>query len=432
MRIFFQNNADASNKLRKMDPRNPSASDIYYRAKCANRTEQTRTVVAISNECGDNHQRGNDNITSATATATLTRSRVVNEQKREEKDRDKVVGLQLPFATSGDSEMVPPPGQMRCSCYDTKCEIKQYLQQACLKRHLESRPPPRSRAPIIDAFSRLHGANSYSHLLLTAQRRLLSEAGGPAAVAAVYESCLGLHNRDTQVLSDKASEAGDTVLMMLCGRAPCSASGDDGVLLGQIMAFIRLYLEFKPELLFVRNNEGSNALVLAALSNKTAVATYLALIYADLGRDPNEADASHGGHTVLHVMARKGDDCVDTLEELLKLRRMENNSTANTSTAASLLSSPPPSSSSSSGRLLRLDVVNDGGKTPLDVAMACREIFSTGSGRTIYTQVIQAFHDVIEEDAREIARHMGMENATKEKTRRQTETPYVPMTFRNF
>jgi len=200
------------------------------------------------------------------------------------------------------------------------------------------------------------------------------------------------------------------------------------------MAFIRLYLEFKPELLFVRNNEGSNALVLAALSNKTAVATYLALIYADLGRDPNEADATHGGHTVLHVMARKGDDCADTLEELLKLGRMEDNPSANTSAAPSLSSSssPPSSSPPSSGRLLRLDVVNDGGKTPLDVATACREIFSTGSGRTIYTQVIQAFHDVIEEDAREIAMHMGMEDVTNEKTTRQTKTPYVPMTFRNF
>ena len=118
-----------------------------------------------------------------------------------------------------------------------------------------------------------------------------------------------------------------------------------------------------------------------------------------------------------------GDDCVDTLEELLQLRRMESNSSEDTnmSTAASLLCPAP------SGRLLRLDVVNDGGKTPLDVAVACREIFSTGSGRTIYTQVIQAFHDVVEEEAKEIATHMGMENV-----KRQRGTPCVPMTYRNF
>lgn len=405
-----------------MDPRNSDASDVHYLAKCANNTEQTRTAVAIANEYGDKNQRGN----------TLIRSRLVKGEKREEEEeeeenKDEVVGLQLPFATSGDESEMAPPSQMRCNCYDTKCEIKQYLQQARLKRHLER--PPRLRASVVDAFCRLHGASSYSDLLLAAQRRLLSKAGGPAAVSAVYESCLGLHNRDAQVLSDAWTEAGDTRLMMLCGTAPCGDTDSSGadVLLGQIMAFIRLYLEFKPELLFVRNNEGSNALVLAALSNKTAVATYLALLYADLGRDPNEADATHGGHTVLHVMARKGDDCADTLEELLKLGRMEDNPSANTSAAAPLSSSSP-----SSGRLLRLDVVNDGGKTPLDVATACREIFSTGSGRTIYTQVIQAFHDVIEEDAREITMHMGMEDATNEKTRRQTKTPYVPMTFRNF
>ena len=416
-----------------MDPGYPGASDAYYRAKCAKNTEQIRTVVAVANERGDKSERGNNDI----AAATLIRSRLLNlnaeKEKVEEMDRGEVVGLRLPFGTSGDESEMARPSQMRCNCFDAKCEIKQYLQEACLKRHLER--SSRSRAPVIDAFSRLHGASSYSDLLLAAQRRLLSEAGGPAAVSAVYESCLGLHNRDAQVLSDKASEAGDTVLMMLCGRSPCSGTdgtdGGGGVLLGQIMAFIRLYLEFRPELLFVRNNEGSNALVLAALSNKTAVATYLALIYADLGRDPNEADKSHGGHTVLHVMARKGDDCADTLEELLKLGRMENNAAANTSNAASL-SSSSSSSSSSAGRLLRLDVVNDGGKTPLDVAMACREIFSTGSGRTIYTQVIRAFHDVIEEDAREIARHMGMEDEATEKARRRTETQHVPMNFRNF
>ena len=390
---------------------------MNYRAKCARNTEQNRTAVTVANESGAKSPRGNSDFT-AEANPPI-RSRLGNEDKNGEVEED---GSQLPFATIGEVSHLTPPDQLRCNCFDTKCEIKQYLRQA---RQLGT--PSRSRTPVIDAFSRLHRGSPYSDLLLAAQRRLLSEAsGGPAAVAAVYESCLRLHTRDAEVLSDKASEAGDTVLMMLCGRAPCGAkdsSGSDGVLIGQITAFIRLYLEFKPELLFVRNNEGSNALVLASLSNKTAVATYLALIYADLGRDPNEADASHGGHTVLHVMARKGDDCVDTLEELLQLRRMESNSSEDTnmSTAASLLCPAP------SGRLLRLDVVNDGGKTPLDVAVACREIFSTGSGRTIYTQVIQAFHDVIEEEAKEIARHMGMDNV-----QRQRRTPCVPMTYRNF
>ena len=408
-----------------MDPNNPSASssNLYYRAKCATNTEETRTRVANPREYADKHQRRcNDGIAT-----TLIRARLEENREAEVDKKDHVFSLPVSFATRGNESEMAPQGQMRCNCYDVKCDIKQYLQEACLKQPFERRH--RSRAPVLDAFSRLHGASSYSDVMLAAQRRLLSDAGGPSAVAAVYESCLHLHNRDPQVLSDKASEAGDTVLMMLCGRAPCTTTDNassEGVLLGQIMAFIRLYLEFKPELLFVRNDEGSNALVLAALSNKTSVATYLALIYADLGRDPNEADTSHGGHTVLHVMARKGDDCVDTLEELLKLRKMDIKSSAKTSTAASL-----HLSTTSSGRLLRLDMVNEGGKTPLDVATACREIFSTGSGRTIYTRVIQAFHDVIEEDAKDIVRHMGMENTTDE-GKRLTEAPYVPMTFRNF
>ena len=76
--------------------------------------------------------------------------------------------------------------------------------------------------------------------------------------------------------------------------------------------------------------------------------------------------------------ARKGDDSAETLEVLLRLRRPCDQQ-----------------------RLLHYDVVNNGRKTPLDVAIACTEIFSTGKGRTIYDKVIRLFLDAVEEDARD-------------------------------
>ena len=110
---------------------------------------------------------------------------------------------------------------------------------------------------------------------------------------------------------------------------------------------------------------------LAALSDNAPVAAYLARLLESLGFDPNEAN--NQGHTVLHLLARKGDDCSQTLEKLLNMRKASN----------------------SKERLFRIDVVNKGHKTPLDVATTCSHIFSTGKNRAVYTQTINHFQDVI-------------------------------------
>ena len=91
--------------------------------------------------------------------------------------------------------------------------------------------------------------------------------------------------------------------------------------------------------------------------------------------DPNAPNDQ--GHTVLHLLARKGDDCAQTLQGLLKMRKKSN----------------------SKERLFRIDVVNNGRKTPLDVAVICSHKFSTGEERTIYTDTINFFQDVIIDEA---------------------------------
>ena len=73
-------------------------------------------------------------------------------------------------------------------------------------------------------------------------------------------------------------------------------------------------LGVSPELLFQRNYHENTALELAALSNKAEVVRYLGLLHSALGtgsRDVN--DTNSAGHSVLHLLARKGDHAGGTI-----------------------------------------------------------------------------------------------------------------------
>ena len=118
-----------------------------------------------------------------------------------------------------------------------------------------------------------------------------------------------------------------------------------------------------------------SALDLAALNDKATIAVFLARTLESQGFDPNAPNDQ--GHTVLHLLARKGDECAATLEALLSMVQENKNSK----------------------RLFRIDVVNHGHKTPLDVAVICAEMYSTGKDRAIYTETIKLFQDVIIDEA---------------------------------
>ena len=95
-----------------------------------------------------------------------------------------------------------------------------------------------------------------------------------------------------------------------------------------------------------------------------------------------------------HFLARKGDEASDTLQELLRLRNP---------------SSISSSSSFFGARLFRLDVVNGGAKTPLDVAVACElSNRKDGSSDTQYKKVISYLHDSIVEEADELEKRMNL------------------------
>ena len=128
-------------------------------------------------------------------------------------------------------------------------------------------------------------------------------------------------------------------------------------------------------LTFISFFQNVSALDLAALNDKSTIAVFLARILESQGFDPNAPNDQ--GHTVLHLLARKGDECATTLEALLSMVQENKNSK----------------------RLFRIDVVNHGHKTPLDVAVICAEMYSTGKDRAIYTETIKLFQDVIIDEA---------------------------------
>lgn len=63
--------------------------------------------------------------------------------------------------------------------------------------------------------------------------------------------------------------------------------------------------------------QDASALDYALLTNKIYVAKYLSMLYFLNGKDVNAKNDK--GHTILHLAARRGDSCSQTLEELLKV-----------------------------------------------------------------------------------------------------------------
>ena len=279
------------------------------------------------------------------------------------------------------------PDHIQCNCLNARCKIVRYLKKShhgnamstsssassiCQKNDLSTMSPPKAKSLKIDKeeFRRVH-------------QELILLAGGKEKSTKVYEQICKIANGQTRVNSKSNS---NTALMQLCSttfkdESDPTRSEERSMLYAQIYAIIKLYMDLDPEALFVRNVQDAGALELAALTNKVVVTKYLVMLYTIYGRDVNAPNQR--GHTLLHLLARKGDDCSDTIEMLLAMKVFSEDGTA-------------------SQRLLRMDVLNEGKKTPLDVATACIDLFSCGKDRTLYTRVISIFHNAIEEEARQL------------------------------
>jgi len=223
--------------------------------------------------------------------------------------------------------------------------------------------------------------------LREAHQEFIASAGGRQRVEHLYTRLMELVESgcapDLLAPSAPDDDRDITLLMILCSQQddshPGSRFGMGGArrdlpqteahtrALLHILAVILVTLSTKTTpILFTRNHQEASALDLTALSNKAEVVRYLALLYQPLGRDVNETNSA--GHSVLHLLARKGDAAADALEALLGIRQV------------------------------RLDVVNSGAKTPLDVANYCTQSYPDVS----YTQVLSLFHQTISEQLLEL------------------------------
>ncbi len=162
--------------------------------------------------------------------------------------------------------------------------------------------------------------------LVRAQFLRLQPFEGPSAIGMLLEdvSPHGLDEADNLVRKKSCEELlkpygpnQDNVLTYLCGRE------DSSKLRAQIFCVTkRLLANVDPEVRAAvtrQNGVGSTALDFAALTNKTAVALFLAEVFFILGEDLNGAE-DHHGNTLVHLLARRGDGAAAALKALLAVR----------------------------------------------------------------------------------------------------------------
>jgi hypothetical protein len=306
---------------------------------------------------------------------------------------------------------------VRCNCLNLHCKIVRYLKSQ-KESSTTTLTPTAETVKINDLNQTTTTAMSQQHFQIAKEdfRRVHEEliclAGGKEKAEKVYQKICQLAKGQTRVDSKSTC---NTALMQLCSttfkdESDPNRCNERNMLYAQIYSITKLYMDLDPEALFVRNTQDAGALELAALTNKVVVAKYLVMLHTIYGRDVNAPNQR--GHTLLHLLARKGDDCADTLEALLAVRVVSEDKLE-------------------SRRLLRMDVLNDGKKTPLDVATACVDLFSIGKDRTIFTKVIAIFHGAIEEEARQLVGGIQQQQQQQQQQHHQHHQHKNGLTFRN-
>lgn len=118
----------------------------------------------------------------------------------------------------------------------------------------------------------------------------------------------------------------DTVLSVLCAQRNPANPGNT---FAQIHAVIqRLVTHVEPKVqqtVFKQNNNQISAFEIAAITNNSVVACYLAEVMYNLSPDTRSAIRSLNckdtqGNTIIHLLARKGDSNQQTLRDLLNMK----------------------------------------------------------------------------------------------------------------
>lgn len=308
----------------------------------------------------------------------------------------------------------PTISELKCNCQRENCAIRTFLQQrqqGTSGRSRNNLSMMSSSGTCQSGTNTMQGKEdevlttslpklpeSSPPELFAAHQELIASAGGRIRVTHTYRHLKDLLECAPDFLEPSAPAGDDVSLLMLLCDQPCGKHDtvrNTRNLLHIFTVTMALFplsgLGVSPELLFQRNYHENTALELAALSNKAEVVRYLGLLHSALGtgsRDVN--DTNSAGHSVLHLLARKGDHAGDALEALLTLE-------------------------SGGKRVARLDVVNEGSKTPLDVANCCRSSYTQVS----YHRVISLFHKTITDQVLELMSNTSSPSTSQSTPRNQ-------------
>lgn len=138
-----------------------------------------------------------------------------------------------------------------------------------------------------------------------------------------------VYNKDISDLVAVIGPRCDTVLAILCAKGRTNP----GPVTAQIYYLVQRLLK-SPDPQHVRtvfklNKNGISAFEIAAISNNSLVACYLAEVIYNLCEDTCTAlrvlnAKDRQGNTIVHLLARKGDSNVETLRRLLSMRLTDN------------------------------------------------------------------------------------------------------------
>ena len=135
-----------------------------------------------------------------------------------------------------------------------------------------------------------------------------------------------VHHKDIAQLTSGLGPHQDTVLSVLCAQRQIANLGQT---YSQILCLVQRIVEDQDwrvrQTIFTQNNNQLTPFEMAAITNNSLVACYLAEVMYNLSPDSGSAIRSlncrdREGNTIIHLLARKGDSNQETLRALLEMK----------------------------------------------------------------------------------------------------------------
>ena len=138
-----------------------------------------------------------------------------------------------------------------------------------------------------------------------------------------------VNKKDISQLTSGIGPHKDTVLSVLCAQRNPANPGNTFAQIHSVIQRLVTHAEPKvQQTVFKQNNNQISAFEIAAITNNSVVACYLAEVMYNLSPDTRSAIRSLNckdtqGNTIIHLLARKGDSNQQTLRDLLNMKLID-------------------------------------------------------------------------------------------------------------